>query len=103
MNEWFSHQDDDKITDPHGCEKSCSTSGPDCPACQHPDFFHCNSTGYCINKDNVCDGHPHPSCGGDDEGIEHCLEIYFKKRIVKKYATLICPSVVYPGKENESV
>ena len=51
----------------------------------------------------VCDGHPHPSCGGDDENMYKCLEIYFKKRIVKRYATLICPSVVYPGDNNECI
>ena len=43
---------------------------------------------------------PHPSCGGDDEGPDHCYEIYYKKRTVKRYATLICPSVVYPGNES---
>ena len=53
--------------------------------------------GFCINKELVCDGHPHPSCGGDDEGV-HCLEDYFKKRIVKRYATLFCNSKIYPGK-----
>ena len=39
----------------------------------------------------VCDGQTHPSCGGDDEGAHHCYEIYYKMRIVKRYATLICP------------
>ena len=98
LDDWFaSKQYDEKIRDPHGCERSCSTPGQDCVACQHEDFFHCNSTGFCIHKDLVCDGHPHPSCGGDDEGADHCYEIYYKKRIVKRYATLICPSVVYPG------
>ena len=101
LDDWFtSEQEDEKIRDPHGCERSCSIAGPDCVACEHEDFFHCPSTGFCINKENVCDGHPHPSCGGDDEGIYHCLEIYFKKRIVKRYATLICPSVIYPGNNN---
>ena len=101
LDDWFLKQENDKITDPHGCERSCSTAGPDCLACTHPDFFHCNSTGFCINKENVCDGHPHPSCGGDDEGIDHCLDIYFKKRIVKRYATLVCPSKMYPGNSIE--
>ena len=86
-------QDDERIRDPHGCERSCSITGPDCVACEHEDFFHCPSTGFCINKDLVCDGHPHPSCGGDDEGVHHCYEIYYKKRTVVRYATLICHSV----------
>ena len=98
LDDWFaSEQDDEKIRDPHGCERSCSTPGPDCVACQHEDFFHCPSTGFCLHKDLVCDGHPHPSCGGDDEGADHCYEIYYKKRTVKRYATLICPSKMYPG------
>ena len=33
--------------------------------------------------------------------MDKCLEIYFKKRIVKRYATFICPSVIYPGNDNE--
>ena len=100
VHDWFAKQDNTKITDPHGCQNSCksaTSARPDCIACEHPDFFNCNSTGFCINKKNVCDGHPHPSCGGDDEGIDHCLEIYFKMRIVKRYATFICPSKMYPG------
>ena len=98
LDDWFaSYLDDEKIRDPHGCERSCSTPGPDCVACEHEDFFHCPSTGFCINKQLVCDGHPHPSCGGDDEGADHCYEIYYKKRTVVRYATLICPSVMYPG------
>ena len=105
----------EEIQDVHGCQRSCkttTTAGADCLACEHPDFFHCNSTGmfsftenycpivilgFCINKELVCDGHPHPSCGGDDEGIVHCLNDYFKKRIVKSYASLICASKMYPG------
>ena len=98
LDDWFAReQDDEKIRDPHGCERSCSTPGPDCVACQHEDFFHCNSTGFCIHMDLVCDGHPHPSCGGDDEGADHCYEMYYKKRTVKRYATLICPGEMYPG------
>ena len=92
----------DYIIDSHNCRSSCKTNtnaGYDCVACESPDFFHCPSTGFCINKELVCDHHPHPSCGGDDEGIYHCLDVYFKKRIVKKYATLICPSKVYPGRK----
>ena len=97
LDDWFSKRTKPKFIDPHGCERSCSTPGPNCLACDHDDFFHCNSTGFCINKENVCDGHPHPSCGGDYEDMDKCLEIYFKKRIVKRYATLICPSKMYPG------
>ena len=78
-------------------KRSCSITGPDCVACEHEDFFHCPSTGFCINKDLVCDGHPHPSCGGDDEGADHCYDIYYKKGTVVRYATLICPSLMYPG------
>ena len=98
---WYSRQTDNLIKDPHGCQQSCKTTstGADCVACEHPDFFHCNSTGFCIHKDLVCDHHPHHRCGGDDEGVHHCLEVYFKRRIVKSYATLICQSKMYPGKE----
>ena len=47
VENWFSRQDDDKILDPHGCINSCKSTkdGPNCLACEHPDFFHCNSTG----------------------------------------------------------
>ena len=100
LENWYSKQDYSKIRDPHGCEKSCKigTEGAACLACEHPDFFHCNTTGVCIHKTNVCDGHPHPSCGGDDEGIDHCYQEYYKRRIVKRYATLICASKMYPGR-----
>ena len=97
---WLDDQDLD--FDPHGCEKSCkesTTDGADCLACENPEFFHCKSTGYCIHQDLVCDHHPHPSCGGDDEVIYTCSEIYFKRRIVKSYATMVCPSKMYPGKK----
>ena len=102
LENWYDeNQNNDDIRDPHGCEKSCTTAGADCLACEHKNFFHCNSTGVCIHKANRCDGHPHPSCGGDDESIDDCLDIYFKKRIVKRYATLICPSKMYPGIEKK--
>ena len=99
LEDWFSQEDDEKIYDPHGCVGSCksTSAGLDCLACENEDFFHCNSTGFCINKENVCDGHPHPNCGGDDENIYYCLDDYFKRRIVKRYATFICPSKMYPG------
>ena len=47
LDDRFAEQDIDKITDPHGCIQSCKSTndGPDCLACEHPDFFHCNSTG----------------------------------------------------------
>ena len=60
---WYSEQEvDHRTRDPHSCELSCldTSVGADCLACEHPDFFHCVSTGFCINKDLVCDGHPHP-------------------------------------------
>ena len=100
FDEHYAHQYkiDNRIRDPHGCEKSCSTTGADCLACQHEDYFHCQSTGICIHHSNVCDGHPHPQCGGDDEIMDDCYKTYYDRRIVKKYATFICPSVMYPGK-----
>ena len=101
LEDWYFDQNNKKIRDPHGCQKSCETisaSAEDCVACKHPNFFHCVSTGVCIHKTNECDGHPHPACGGDDEGLDHCGQKYFKRRIVKNYATLVCPSKMYPGK-----
>ena len=98
LEEYFaSKKDDSRIRDPHGCEKSCNTTGADCVACQHEDFFHCNTTGICIHHSNVCDGHPHPKCGGDDELMENCYPTYYQRGIVKRYATYFCPSVMYPG------
>ena len=95
---YSSHKNDNRIRDPHGCEKSCNTTGAaDCLACQHKDYFHCETTGICIHQSNVCDGHPHPQCGGDDEIMYDCHQTYVKRRIVKNYATFICPSVIYPG------
>ena len=96
---WHFNQKDETLRDPHGCEHSCQVKSPDCVACEHPDFFHCNSTGFCIHKSNKCNGHPHPSCGGDDERMEDCHREYFKLRIVKSYATLVCRSKMYPGTE----
>ena len=90
-------KNDNRYRDPHGCEKSCNTTGAACIACQHPDFFHCNTTGICIHQSNVCNGHPHPECGGDDEIMDNCYQDYVKRRIVKNYATLVCDSVMYPG------
>ena len=54
-----------RIRDPHGCEKSCNTTEVDydCLACQHHDFFSCQTTGICIHQSNVCDGHPPLSVG----------------------------------------
>ena len=92
------YKDDNRLRDPNGCEKSCITSGADCLACQHEDYFHCQSTGICIHQSNVCDGHPHPQCGGDDEIMDECYQTYFNRRIVRNYATFICDSVMYPGK-----
>ena len=88
-----------RIRDPHGCEKSCNTTEVDydCLACQHHDFFSCQTTGICIHQSNVCDGHPHPQCGGDDEIMDDCYQTYFQRGIVRKYATFICASVMYPG------
>ena len=100
LEDWYFNQKDQKIRDPHRCWMSCKTdeaTQPDCLACQNPDFFNCKSTGYCIHKSNVCNGHPHPSCGGDDEVMDNCVQDYFKRRIVKSYATFICPSTMYPG------
>ena len=99
LEEYFINQKVDKrIRDPHRCEESCITTGADCLACHHEDYFHCQTTGICIHHSNVCDGHPHPQCGGDDENMYDCYQTYVKKRIVKNYATFICDSVMYPGK-----
>ena len=100
LDEWFAYQKtiDNRIRDPHGCEQSCSTPESDCLACHNEDYFHCQSTGICIHQSNVCDGHPHPQCGGDDEVLDDCYQTYFKRRIVRNYATFICASVMYPGK-----
>ena len=99
LEEFFASQKgDNRIRDPHGCEQSCSTTGANCLACQHEDYFHCQTTGICIHHSNVCNGHHHPQCGGDDEIMDDCYNTYVKRRIVKNYATFICNSVMYPGK-----
>ena len=56
--EWLSHQDP-SFSDPHNCQSSCSSPGPDCVACTNPDYFICTKSGQCVHPDLVCDGHPH--------------------------------------------
>ena len=50
--------DIEKIRDPHGCEGTCSTAGPEC-CLQTQRLLHLQL--HWILHQQGCDGHPHPS------------------------------------------
>ena len=87
-----------KFWDPHNCTGSCAEPGPGCAACTNPEYRICtrNSTEVCLHPELVCGGHQHCDAGEDERG---CIEngAYEEKGIIEPYATVICPSVMYPG------
>ena len=91
--EWLSHQDP-SFSDPHNCQSSCSSPGPDCVACTNPDYFICTKSGQCVHPDLVCDGHP--QCpGGEDEDLEKCYTDYVNNLIIEPFASYRCTSMLY--------
>ena len=94
---WVSQQSQSK-KDPHSCQASCSSPGPDCAACTNQDYFNCTESGLCVHPDLVCDGHP--QCpGGEDENLEKCHSKYILSKIVKPFASYKCKSLFYEKME----
>ena len=86
--------------DPHQCTNSCQNPGYGCLACTNPDYFLCTKNGQnvCIHPDLHCNHHP--DCdNAEDENYEDCKDKYVEKFIVKEFATLRCPSKIYPNME----
>ena len=85
--------------DPHNCQASCAEPGYGCQACTHPDYsFQCkvNDLLHCLHPQLVCDGHP--QCDdAEDEKIEKCRQQHIKKNRIKKYASFLCKSKMYPS------
>ena len=89
--------------DPHQCTNSCQDPSYGCVACTNPDYFHCtkNNQSVCIHPDLHCNHHP--DCDdAEDEKFEECKDKYVEKFIVKEFATLRCPSKIYPNMETIS-
>ena len=86
--------------DPHQCTNSCEEPGYGCLACTNPRYFKCtkNNQSVCIHPDLHCNHHP--DCDdAEDEKYEDCKNKYVEKFIVKEFATLRCPSKIYPNME----
>ena len=91
--QWLSEQDP-SYSDPHDCQNSCSSRGPDCVACTNPDYFNCTSTNTCLHPELVCDGHPQCQ-GGEDEDLEKCYKNHTMKQIYEPFASYKCTSLFY--------
>ena len=86
--------------DPHQCINSCQDPGYGCLACTNPNYFQCtkNNQSVCIHPDLHCNHHP--DCdNAEDEHFEDCKDNYVEHFIVKEFATLRCPSKIYPNME----
>ena len=53
---------------PHKCWDSCSVPGPNCDSCTNKKYFECGTSGKCIHRDLLCDGHPQVSVLTEDRG-----------------------------------
>ena len=99
VSQWLEDNKDDKLLmDPHDCQSSCSSPGPDCEACTNTDYFRCTDGATCLHPDLLCDGHQHCQ-DGSDEDFDFCYfksQLYLKKNIVEEFATLVCHSKMYP-------
>ena len=96
----FTDYNTSDILDPHSCQNSCKNPGYGCLACTNPDYFRCkrNKQSVCIHPELQCNHHP--DCdNAEDEKFENCEELYIEKLLVKKFATLRCPSRIYPNME----
>ena len=99
VSQWLEDNKDDKLLmDPHDCQSSCSSPGPECEACTNTDYFRCTDGATCLHPDLLCDGHQHCQ-DGSDEDFDFCYfksQLYLKKNIVEEFATLVCHSKMYP-------
>ena len=77
------------------CWESCTNPGPNCTACTNTFFLLCPYSNQCIHPDLQCDGHP--QCEhGEDEDLDMCKEKYQQNKVISKYATFRCQSIMYP-------
>ena len=81
--------------DPHNCWASCAEPGESCEGCTNPKYFQCHKSGICIHPDLRCDGHPHCEFA-EDEDLDMCRDTYYRKKLIKPYASFICQSLMYP-------
>ena len=93
-------QNDSKRNDPHNCMDSCKQPGVNCTSCTNPNYMRCmrNNRTVCLHPKLTCDGHKHCD-NGEDEDKKLCIDsgAYEKKKIINKYATVICPNLMYPS------
>ena len=80
------------------CWESCDSPGPNCTACTNATYFHCPQSNQCIHPSLQCDGHPQCE-SGEDENLDVCKEKYQQNRVISKYATYRCKSIMYPTME----
>ena len=99
VSQWLEDNKNDRyLMDPHDCQSSCSSPGPDCEACTNTDYFRCRDGATCLHPDLLCDGHQHCK-DGSDEDFDYCYfqtKAYLKKKVVEEFATLKCKSIMYP-------
>ena len=82
---------------PFNCTDSCSDPGYSCLACTNQKYFQCirDNLRVCIHPQLVCNHHPDCDNVGDEE-FEVCYSEYVRKGLVDEFATLKCPSKIYP-------
>ena len=80
------------------CWESCDKPGPNCTACTNLTYFQCPLSKQCIHPSLQCDGHPQCE-SGEDEDLDICKERYQQNRVISKYATFRCKSIMYPTME----
>merc|ERR1711994_1167638 len=75
---------------------SCSSLGPGCSACFHPDYFQCPLKTDLHTLVLRCDGHP--QCPfSEDESVEICFERWVGAKLVSPFGSLRCSSARHPG------
>ena len=94
---WINTKTTAEYLDPHDCYSSCKSPGPGCEACTNGTYLQCTRDGtkVCLHPELLCDGHA--QCDqAEDENLDSCYDKYLSRRIIEKYATHICNSVMYP-------
>ena len=76
------------------CWESCAHWGPNCLACTNTTYFQCPISGQCIHPELQCDGHPQ-CVYGEDENLDVCYDKYKASKVISKYATFRCKSIMY--------
>ena len=77
------------------CWDSCDNPGPNCTTCTNSTYFHCTYSNHCLHPQLRCDGHP--QCEhGEDEDLDVCEKQYKENKVISKYATFRCKSIMYP-------